>query len=125
MSVAAPAWGGEHGTVNRTGGLPAMRVSEGVATRTEVAGAHGIVTGGHEAEAAAGIAMIQSGGNAIDALVAAAFVGFVVEPANCGVGGYGHLAVRLGHDKRFVTFDHYVRAPGAAMVFTGIRHFRH
>ena len=85
-----------------------------LATRTEVAGTHGIVTGGHEAEAAAGIAMIQSGGNAIDALVAAAFVGFVVEPASCGLGGYGRLAVRLGRDKRFVTFDHYVRAPGAA-----------
>jgi gamma-glutamyltranspeptidase/glutathione hydrolase len=114
MSLAVPALGGENATVNRTGGPLAMKVSESIATRTEVAGAHGIVTGGHEAEAAAGIAMIQAGGNATDALVAAAFVGFVVEPANCGIGGYGRLAVWLGREKRFVTFDHYVRAPGAA-----------
>jgi len=114
MSLAARAMGGETATVSRTGGPQAVTVSESVATRTEVAGTHGIVAGGHEAEAAAGIAMMQSGGNAIDALVAAAFVGFVVEPANCGVGGYGHLAVWLGREKRFVTFDHYVRAPGAA-----------
>ncbi len=91
-----------------------MIQSQMVATRTEVAGARGVVTGGHPAEAAAGIAMIEAGGNAIDAVVAAAFVGFVVEPASCGIGGYGHLAVWLGREKRFVTFDHYVRAPGAA-----------
>jgi gamma-glutamyltranspeptidase / glutathione hydrolase len=114
MSLATFASGGEKATVNVTGSPPAVKVSEGVATRSEVAGTHGIVTGGHEAEAAAGIAMIQAGGNAIDALVAAAFMGFVVEPANCGVGGYGRLAVWLGRDRRFVTFDHYVRAPGAA-----------
>src|ERR1700751_2375854 len=103
MSLAAPALGGEDTTVNRAGGPLAVTVSESVATRTEVAGAHGIVTGGDEAEAAAGIAMIQAGGNAIDAVVAAAFVGFVVEPANCGVGGYGRLAVWLGRERRFVT----------------------
>jgi len=114
MSRSARAFGGENARISRTGGPLAMKVSESVATRTEVAGTRGIVTGGHEAETAAGIAMIQSGGNAIDALVAAAFVGFVVEPASCGLGGYGHLAVWLGRDKRFVTFDHYVRAPGVA-----------
>jgi gamma-glutamyltranspeptidase/glutathione hydrolase len=115
MSLARSAEGGETATVTRGGGGSlAVTVSESVATCSEIAGTHGIVTGGHEAEAAAGIAMIQAGGNAIDALVAAAFVGFVVEPVNCGIGGYGRLAVWLGREKRFVTFDHYVRAPGAA-----------
>jgi len=97
------------------GGAPSrMTVSEGSSTRSEVAGTRGVVVGGHIDEATAGIAMIEAGGNAIDALVAAAFVGFVVEPAGCGIGGYGRLAIRLGRDGRFVTFDHYVRAPGAA-----------
>jgi gamma-glutamyltranspeptidase/glutathione hydrolase len=92
----------------------AMIVSDSIATRSEVAGTRGVVAGGHADEAAAGIAMIEAGGNAIDALVAAAFVGFVVEPASCGLGGYGRLSVWLGGARRFVTFDHYVRAPAAA-----------
>lgn len=91
-----------------------MIASEPVTTRTEVAGARGVVTGGHPAEAEAGIRMIEAGGNAVDAVVAAAFTGFVVEPSSCGLGGYGHLALYLGREKRFVTFDHYVRAPSAA-----------
>ena len=91
-----------------------MIASESMATRSEVAGTRGVVAGGHTAEAAAGIAMIEAGGNAIDALVAAAFVGFVVEPSSCGLGGYGRLSLWLGGARRFVTFDHYVRAPAAA-----------
>lgn len=91
-----------------------MMNSEMTPTRTEVSGTRGIVTGGHPAEVAAGIRMIEAGGNAVDAVVAAAFTGFVVEPTSCGLGGYGHLAVFLGRERRFVTFDHYVRAPGAA-----------
>ena len=72
MSLAVPPVGGENATDNRVGGSQPVKVSQSIATRTEVAGTHGIATGGHEAEAAAGIAMIQARGNAIDALVAAA-----------------------------------------------------
>ncbi|MCC7282432.1 MAG: gamma-glutamyltransferase [Acetobacteraceae bacterium] len=91
-----------------------MIESSMLASRTEVAGTRAVVTGGDPAEAAAGIAMIEAGGNAIDALVAAAFTGFVVEPAQCGLGGYGHLALFSARDNAFVTIDHYVRAPSAA-----------
>ncbi|MGH6717711.1 MAG: gamma-glutamyltransferase family protein [Alphaproteobacteria bacterium] len=73
-----------------------------------------VCAGGHPLEAEAGALMLARGGNAVDALVAAAFVGFVVEPASCGVGGYGHTTVWLAKDKRFVSFDHYARAPKAA-----------
>ncbi len=85
-----------------------------IATRTEIVAENGLVVGGHEKEAEAGIRMLQAGGNAIDALVAAAFTGFVVEPASCGVGGYGHTALFLADRQEFVTIDHYVRAPGRA-----------
>lgn len=91
-----------------------MIESQMVATRTEVVAEHGVVTGGHPREAAAGVRMLQQGGNAIDALVAAAFTGFVVEPASCGVGGYGRLAIWLAERGEFVTIDAYVRAPAAA-----------
>ena len=50
----------------------------------------------------------------MDAVVAAAFVGFVVEPASCGPGGYGHLAAYLPRSGGFVTVDHGPRVPAAA-----------
>jgi gamma-glutamyltranspeptidase/glutathione hydrolase len=88
--------------------------SQMVATRTEVVAERGVVAGGHMAEAEAGVRILAEGGNAIDAIVAAAFTGFVVEPDSCGVGGYGRLALFIADRQEFVTIDHYVRAPAAA-----------
>jgi gamma-glutamyltranspeptidase / glutathione hydrolase len=82
--------------------------------RAEVTGDRGVISCGHVREAAAGARMLEEGGNAIDAVVAAAFTGFVVEPANCGLGGYGHLALFLTETQQLVSVDHYVRAPAAA-----------
>ncbi|MEM7334708.1 MAG: gamma-glutamyltransferase family protein [Chloroflexota bacterium] len=80
-------------------------------SQTEVVAENGVVAGGHPLEAEAGVRVMQEGGNAIDALVASAFVGFVVEPESCGIGGYGRLSIYLAETKTFVTIDHYVRAP--------------
>jgi gamma-glutamyltranspeptidase/glutathione hydrolase len=91
-----------------------VTISEMIATRSEVAAERGVVSAGHPLEVEAGLAALHAGGNAIDATVAAAFAGFVVEPASCGLGGYGRLAIRLGDSGRFVTIDHYARAPAAA-----------
>ena len=88
--------------------------SEMVASRTEVIAENGVVVGGHMQEAEAGVRMLQQGGNAVDAVVAAAFTGYVVEPTSCGVGGYGHMAIYLAQRREFVTIDHYVRAPRLA-----------
>jgi gamma-glutamyltranspeptidase/glutathione hydrolase len=85
-----------------------------MATRTRLTTQECVVTGGHTLEVEAGLRVLQQGGNAVDAVVAAAFTGFVVEPAACGVGGYGRLAVFLAERGEFVTVDHYVRAPAAA-----------
>src|SRR5215472_14531945 len=74
----------------------------------------GVVAGGHPAEASAGLAMLEAGGNAIDAVVAAAFMGYVVEPAMCGLGGYGRLAAFRADRGSLVSVDHYLRAPAAA-----------
>src|SRR5262245_54310778 len=84
------------------------------ATRTPIVAENGLVVGGHEKEAEAGVRILQEGGNAIDALVAAAFTAFVVEPSSCGIGGYGRLAVFLRDRQELVTVDHYVRAPRRA-----------
>ncbi|MSP83005.1 MAG: hypothetical protein EXQ94_08750 [Alphaproteobacteria bacterium] len=85
-----------------------------VYTSREVAGQRGVAAGGHPAEAEAAIQILAQGGNAIDGLVAAAFVGFVVEPASCGVGGYSHTSVWHARSAKLLTFDAYVRAPAKA-----------
>jgi len=74
----------------------------------------GVVAAGHPDEVAAGLAMLEEGGNAIDAVVAAAFAGYVVEPAMCGIGGYGRLSAYVAQHRELISVDHYLRAPGAA-----------
>jgi gamma-glutamyltranspeptidase / glutathione hydrolase len=83
-------------------------------SRTEVVSERGVVACGHIQEAEAGAWMLEEGGNAVDAVVAAAFTGYVVEPANCGLGGYGHMALFLAETRQLVSVDHSVRAPVAA-----------
>ena len=83
-------------------------------SRTEVVSDRGVVSCGHMQEAEAGARILEEGGNAVDAVVAAAFTGHVVEPASCGLGGYGHMALFLADTRQFVSVDHYVRAPTAA-----------
>jgi gamma-glutamyltranspeptidase / glutathione hydrolase len=56
---------------------------------------------GHPLGAAAGLVILQDGGNAIDAAVAAMLAMCVVVPGSVGLGGYGGSAVicRAGHDR--------------------------
>jgi gamma-glutamyltranspeptidase/glutathione hydrolase len=82
-----------------------------VASRTEVVAERGVVAAGHPRAVEAGLRIFAQGGNAVDALIAAAFTSFVVEPASCGLGGYGRLAVFDPPRARFLTIDHYARAP--------------
>jgi gamma-glutamyltranspeptidase/glutathione hydrolase len=56
-------------------------------TRPEILGTFGIVTSTHWLASAAGMAMLERGGNAFDACVASAFVLQVVEPHLVGPAG--------------------------------------
>lgn len=80
----------------------------------EVSSRRGVVSAGHPLAVQAGLTTLESGGNAIDATVAAAFVAFVAEPNNAGIGGYGHLSAWLAGENDFLTVDHSPRAPRAA-----------
>lgn len=71
----------------------------------------GAIAAGHRAEVEAGLRILERGGTAIDALVAAAFAAFVVEPSNCGLAGYGHLSAFLAERGELVTIDHSARGP--------------
>jgi gamma-glutamyltranspeptidase / glutathione hydrolase len=55
--------------------------------RPVIMGQHGMVSAGHSLGALAGVRILQEGGNAIDAALAAAFVMAVVKPEACGPGG--------------------------------------
>lgn len=57
--------------------------------------------------------MLEAGGNAVDACVAAAFVSWVVEPPLTGPGGGGFMLVHSARDGRSRVFDFFVAVPGA------------
>jgi gamma-glutamyltranspeptidase/glutathione hydrolase len=58
-----------------------------VAGRSRVITRHGIVAAGQPLAARAGVQILEAGGNAVDAAIAANAVLGVVEPQSCGLGG--------------------------------------
>ena len=85
-----------------------------MAARSTVYAPHGIVATSQPLASAAGLAVLQRGGNAVDAAVTAAAVLSVVEPMMTGVGGDMFAMVWIGKEHRLVALNASGRA-GALM----------
>jgi gamma-glutamyltranspeptidase/glutathione hydrolase len=82
--------------------------------RTPVAtGTGGAVATISEKASQSALAILNKGGNAIDAAVAAAATLGVTDPFSCGIGGGGFMVIYLAKDKRVITIDHRETAPSS------------
>ena len=89
-------------------------VSESVLSsgKSEARGESAMVATKHRLASAAALRALRSGGNVMDAAVAAAFAVGVVEPTSSGIGGGGYLVYQMGD--RGGVFGFPMRAPLAA-----------
>jgi len=82
--------------------------------KTPVAtGSGGAVATISEKASESALAILNKGGNAVDATVAAAATLGVTDPFSCGIGGGGLMVIYLAKDKRVITVDHRETAPSA------------
>jgi gamma-glutamyltranspeptidase / glutathione hydrolase len=72
---------------------------------------HGVVTSANALASDAGVAMLRTGGNAVDAAVATAFALGVVEPQMSGLGGSGAAAIWLAREGKPAYLDFYAAQP--------------
>jgi gamma-glutamyltranspeptidase/glutathione hydrolase len=76
----------------------------------------GAIAAGHPLTAQAGARVLEAGGSAVDACVAAAFVSWVCESPLTGPGGGGFMLVHEAESGRTVVLDSFVAVPRAAAV---------
>lgn len=81
--------------------------------KTEVVAENGVVTSMHPLASAAGLEILQQGGNATDAAIATAFASGVVEPFMSGLGGAAYGMVYDAASHKTTTFDGAVVVPRA------------
>ena len=72
------------------------------------------VSSAHHLATAAGIEILELGGNVIDAAVAVSFALGVVEPDASGIGGYGEMVLYLEGMERPVAIEFLTRVPESA-----------
>ncbi|HET9023506.1 MAG TPA: gamma-glutamyltransferase, partial [Burkholderiaceae bacterium] len=82
----------------------------------------GVVAVANPHGAEAGAAILEQGGNAIDAAVAIAYALNVVEPQSAGIGGGGFMMIHVAKTGQTITIDSREKAPAGATpdMFVGV-----
>jgi gamma-glutamyltranspeptidase/glutathione hydrolase len=94
--------------------LAILLAAPGVLAKTPVAtGTGGAVATISDQASQSAMKILNRGGNAIDAAVAAAATLGVTDPFSCGIGGGGFMVIYLARDKRVITIDHREMAPAS------------
>jgi gamma-glutamyltranspeptidase / glutathione hydrolase len=75
----------------------------------------GAIAAGHPLTAQAGARVLEEGGNAVDAAVAAAFVSWVAESPLTGPGAGGFMLVHRAGDRATRVFDFFTSVPGLGL----------
>ncbi len=102
----------------RSGTGPYVRLSVaegGSGTGPYTDGMRGAVAAGHPCTAEAGARVLELGGNAVDACVAAACVSWVAESPLTGPGAGGFMLVHRARDGRDWLLDFFVSTPGLGL----------
>ena len=74
----------------------------------------GMITAPQPLAVDAGAKVLADGGNAVDAAITAAFIQMVVDPRNCGVGGFGMMNIHTAATKKEVILDFHGKAGAKA-----------
>src|SRR5215471_11652356 len=98
------------------GGMQMMPQGATFTTRPQLAGTFGMVASTHWLASAAGMAVLEQGGNAFDAAVAAGLVLQVVEPHMCGPAGEVPVIGFDARDGAVFVLNGQGPAPGAATI---------
>lgn len=71
----------------------------------------GMIVAAQPEAAEAGAQILEAGGNAVDAAIAAAFMQGVVDPQMAGIGGFGSMQIYMPERGFHKTLEFYSRAP--------------
>jgi gamma-glutamyltranspeptidase/glutathione hydrolase len=75
----------------------------------------GAIAAGHPLTAQAGASVLEQGGNAVDAAVAAAFVSWVAESPLTGPGAGGFMLIHRARDRSTRVLDFFTSVPGLGL----------
>lgn len=91
-----------------------MQQSTQIVSKAGAAGRRGTVSAGRLESAQAAMTMLEQGGNAVDAAVAAGFVAGVIEPMETTLAGSGFMLVHVPGEAAVHSVEFAPRAPAAA-----------